>query len=189
MAMTRRYDPARGTIVCPRGHEYDELTGYRYPNGRLACRTCRRDDARRWYRRHRAQQDNFGLEEPAGRGNHRPVEQSTGMRGAPGAKRSAGQTKKPESPEGLSERAAGLWCGIVRDWPLEAHEQELLAEALRALDRADQARAEIERTGVTFTDRFGQPRENPACDVERKSRSQYAALLRQLNLEPPVGVG
>jgi hypothetical protein len=82
-----------------------------------------------------------------------------------------------------------LWASITADWPLEAHERELLAEALRALDRADAARLEVERIGVTFTDRFGQPRENPACDVERKARSQHAALMRQLDLRPAAEVG
>jgi hypothetical protein len=97
--------------------------------------------------------------------------------------KNAGESTVAAVPAGLSDRSRALWSSITRDWPLELHELAILAEALRALDRADEARATIESEGITFADRFGQPREHPAVDVERKSRSQFKDIMRALDLK------
>jgi hypothetical protein len=35
---------------CVHGHDLDEVNTYRYPNGRRACRTCRKQDSREYRR-------------------------------------------------------------------------------------------------------------------------------------------
>jgi hypothetical protein len=101
--------------------------------------------------------------------------------------------KNPENqtisaPEGLSRRSQRLWRSVTEGWELEDHHRELLAEGLRALDRADAARAVLERDGLTFPDRWGQPREHPLVDVERKSRGQFKDIMRALDLKPEAGI-
>lgn len=92
--------------------------------------------------------------------------------------------KLPSAPRGLSNRARGLWKQILSDYELTGHELALLEEALRSLDRADQARHEVDRDGLTFRDRFGQLRPHPALGIERDLRGLFARTLRELGLDP-----
>ena len=76
------------------------------------------------------------------------------------------------------------WCSTVdRDYELEPHHRRLLVLAAEAWDRASQAREEIEQAGAYFTDRFGSPKAHPALSVERDSRTAFARLVRELELD------
>jgi phage terminase small subunit len=59
--------------------------------------------------------------------------------------------------------------------------------ACEAWDRAQQARAAIESTGLTYTNRFNDPVLRPEVAVERDSRLAFARLIRELDLDvdPP----
>lgn len=90
-------------------------------------------------------------------------------------------------PAGLSERASALWTAVLADLAefdreLSPHELELWREALVSLDRAEQAAAVVEAEGVVVTDRYGSPKQHPACDVEARHRTIYARLCAQLKL-------
>jgi phage terminase small subunit len=87
------------------------------------------------------------------------------------------------APAHLEPNTQGWWQSVVRDWPLEEHHVRLLTLAGEAWDRAGQARAEIATAGITYTDRFGAPRLNPAVAVERDSRLAFARLIRELDLD------
>jgi hypothetical protein len=86
-------------------------------------------------------------------------------------------------PKGLTPRSRAIWRAVLKDFDLVSHEKALLEEALRALDRADQARAEVDEGGLTYRDRFGQPRPHPALAVERDNRGLFARTLRELGLD------
>ncbi|OPL16342.1 MAG: hypothetical protein AVO38_08310 [delta proteobacterium ML8_D] len=43
--------------------------------------------------------------------------------------------------------------------------------------------AQVEREGLTFFDRFGQPKSHPLLTVVRDARSQKLAALKALNLD------
>ena len=60
---------------------------------------------------------------------------------------------------------------------------QILRTALEALDRALSSTAAIAVEGMTFKDRFGQPRPHPLLAAERDARAQYLAGLRMLNLD------
>jgi phage terminase small subunit len=64
-------------------------------------------------------------------------------------------------------------------------ERELLTEACRALDRADEAGAAIAAAGLMTVDRYGCPKVHPAVDVEARARTQFAAIVRQLGVKLP----
>ena len=76
------------------------------------------------------------------------------------------------------------WCKVVaQTFDLEPHEVRLLVLAGEAWDRGQQSREVLEQHGLTFTDRFGQPRARPEVAIERDSRIAFARLVRELGLD------
>ena len=89
----------------------------------------------------------------------------------------------PKPPPGLSARARRLWADVLADHELAPAEMELLRSACEVLDRADAAAVVVKREGVTVLDRYGSPKAHPAADIETRSRSLFAALIRQLDVK------
>lgn len=92
----------------------------------------------------------------------------------------------PPAPQDLSPERAELWRVTLEEFDPSPSELALLAEALRALDRAAEARAVIEADGVVTVDRYGSPKANPAVDIEHRSRVFFAQAMKQLGLAVPV---
>jgi phage terminase small subunit len=72
---------------------------------------------------------------------------------------------------------------VTAEYLLEAHHVRLLLLACLAWDRASQAREQLARDGLTFVDRLGSIRSNPANGIEDASRTAFARLVRELNLD------
>ncbi len=89
----------------------------------------------------------------------------------------------PHAPAHLSAPTASWWVDVVTTWDLDQHHVRLLTLAAEAFDRAVQARQVIARRGMTFKDRFGQPKPRPEIAIERDSRTAFARLLRELDLD------
>lgn len=94
---------------------------------------------------------------------------------------------KPTPPAHLRPETAAWWASVVADYVLDPHHVRLLTLAAEAWDRATQAREALAEHGITYEDRFGQPRSRPEVAIERDSRIAFARLLRELSLdlEPP----
>ncbi|MBI68520.1 MAG: hypothetical protein CMJ38_00555 [Phycisphaerae bacterium] len=90
-----------------------------------------------------------------------------------------------KAPIHLQEDTAKWWEQVAKDYELEAHHLRLLTLAAEAWDRCQQARGAIEKHGLTFNDRFEQPRPRPEVSVERDNRIAFARLLRELALDVP----
>ena len=94
----------------------------------------------------------------------------------------------PEPPKHL-ERATKAWFrSVVKDWQLEQHHIRLLTLGCEAWDQCQQAREVLAAEGLTFSDRFGQPRARPEVAIERDSRLAFARLVRELcldDVDPP----
>lgn len=91
-------------------------------------------------------------------------------------------------PPGHLRPATRRWFRQVGDsYSLEPHHLRLLQLAGEAWDRAEQAREALAEHGMIFTDRFGCPRSRPEIAIERDSRTAFARLLRELDLDvdPP----
>ena len=88
-----------------------------------------------------------------------------------------------ETPEHLSDDAAAWWHDVVREYDLEHHHIRLLTLACEAWDRGQQARAILEKEGLTYHDRFGAPKARPETAIERDNRTAFARLLRELDLD------
>jgi hypothetical protein len=88
-------------------------------------------------------------------------------------------------PTSLDRRRKPLWRSIVAAFDLSDAEYRILEDALRLLQRADQAAAVVDAEGVTVSDRYGTPKTHPAVDVEVRCRTSAARLLGQLNVKVP----
>jgi P27 family predicted phage terminase small subunit len=90
----------------------------------------------------------------------------------------------PAPPKGLSAASRRWWRRLAGDYGIRDAAGELLLEtALRSLDRAEQARAVLDRDGVTSLDSRGRPKQHPAVTVERDARAGMLAALKALNLD------
>jgi hypothetical protein len=74
---------------------------------------------------------------------------------------------------------------VVRDYELEEHHVRLLTAAAESWDRLQAAREKMAQAGIgmTYTDRWGQPKARPEIGIERDSRLAFARLLRELALD------
>jgi phage terminase small subunit len=97
------------------------------------------------------------------------------------------KSRKPKPPAHLKPATRRWWSGVLEDFVLEAHHVRLLTLAAEAWDRGEEAREAIAEHGLTFQDRFGEPRTRPEVAVERHSRTSFAKFLRELALDitPP----
>ncbi|MBS3649670.1 hypothetical protein KEU06_13740 [Pseudaminobacter sp. 19-2017] len=72
---------------------------------------------------------------------------------------------------------------VVSDFEMEEHHFKLLLAAAESWDRVCAAREVIDRDGMTYTDRFGQPKARPEIGIERDNKVLLARLLRELALD------
>jgi len=74
---------------------------------------------------------------------------------------------------------------LVADYQIDDEGGLALVEvACQAHGRAQEARVQLERDGITVKDRFGQARAHPACAIERDALALLVRTIRALALEP-----
>lgn len=81
---------------------------------------------------------------------------------------------------------------IMKQYDLGDHHRKILIVACLAWDRLQEARREIEKTGIVTVNRAGTPVRNPAVSIERDAQQTFLRALRELGLdvsgpEPPRG--
>jgi len=98
------------------------------------------------------------------------------------------QQEQRQAPRHLKAATRRWWAAVVADWKLEEHHVRVLTLAAEAWDRCQEARALIDRDGLTVETKAGGPRLHPAVRVETDCRLAFARLLRELDLDldPPV---
>ena len=85
-------------------------------------------------------------------------------------------------PKYLSSAARRLWRETVESYELERHHLELLERACRSLDTALDAEEILRTAGLVVEGRYG-VRAHPAVGIARDARTQFARLLREIDLE------
>lgn len=93
------------------------------------------------------------------------------------------EKRRITAPSHLSPAMKEFYKRIVSDYDLEPHRLRLLKQACECFDRAESARLEIETNGITFKDKFGQLKPNPACKIETENKTLFARLLREMRLD------
>lgn len=88
----------------------------------------------------------------------------------------------PSSPQHLRKATRQWFETVCEQYVLDEHHRRLLVLSAEAWDRGEQAREAL-ASGLTFVDRFGAPRARPEVAIERDSRTAFARLLRELDLD------
>jgi P27 family predicted phage terminase small subunit len=96
---------------------------------------------------------------------------------------SAAITDTIAAPAHLSARTQSLWAEYAK--PEKGNSWTALFQtALESLDRSDQARALIDKEGLTVTTaRSGVAHIHPATRIEKDARMQFCTAWRQLGLD------
>jgi len=90
-------------------------------------------------------------------------------------------------PEHLSKQTQEFWVWALYEYQLNKDDLHLLTMACEAMDRCIQARKRLAKQGLTYNDRFGQPKSRPEVAIERDSRLAFARLVKQLGLGKKLG--
>lgn len=91
--------------------------------------------------------------------------------------------KLPPPPDGLTERSQALWRNVVAKHARSPGKLALLEQALRSLDRADEAAAAVRRDGMTATtEKTGAVHIHPLLKAEREFRAQFIAAWSRMGL-------
>ena len=93
---------------------------------------------------------------------------------------------KAKAPKHLKPETQKWWIGVIAEFEMEPHHIRLLTLAAEAWDRCTQAREILGKRGLTYEDRFSQPVARPEVAIERDSRTAFARLLRELDLDTGI---
>lgn len=95
--------------------------------------------------------------------------------------------KRVKIAEHLSSEMKEFYKQILKNYDLEAHHMIILTKACECLDRAEKAREEVAKDGLTIKDRYGSLKAHPAVKIEIDAKNTARLLLRELglDLEPP----
>ena len=87
-------------------------------------------------------------------------------------------------PEHLKPAGAELWAKVQHEYAIvDAGGLALLTTAAECLDRMRAAQVAIEAHGELVLDRYGAPKINPGCQLEKESRAGFLLALKQMNLD------
>ena len=91
--------------------------------------------------------------------------------------------ENPRAPDHLRPATKVWWDSINEQYALDETLLPTLQIAAEAWDRIVTAREAIAQFGITYQDRFGQPKVRPEVQVERDSRIGYLRAMRELALD------
>lgn len=100
--------------------------------------------------------------------------------------------KRPKPPAHLGPNGKALWADLAAEYSIDdAGGRALLTTAAECLDRMRAAQAAIAEHGEVVIDRYGSPKVNPACGLEKDARAGFLAALKalRLDIEPIKQVG
>jgi P27 family predicted phage terminase small subunit len=87
------------------------------------------------------------------------------------------------APKHLSAATKRWWTAILEEFELNPADLRVLQLGAEAFDRAQQARLILKKEGITYEDRFGNPKKHPAVSVEENARLAYVRVVRELGLD------
>ena len=87
------------------------------------------------------------------------------------------------SNKALSAEAEHWRKAILAEYELDSGGKMMLQAALEALDRCREAEKLLEAEGLTFVDKYGAKRPNPAATIARLERESMVRCLKSLGLD------
>jgi len=91
-------------------------------------------------------------------------------------------TARKAPPKGLQAPGRRLWASVLADYDLETHEELLLVEACRCVDRLDRLAVEAAAGPVTVTNFRGDRVAHPAIVESRQQAVTLSRLVASLRL-------
>ncbi len=91
--------------------------------------------------------------------------------------------KFPAPPRHLEPATRKWWATVVRDYVLGEHHLRLLRLGCESWDRGQLAREVLKKKGLTFDDRFGQPKPRPEVKIVNDAAITFARMVRELDLD------
>lgn len=92
------------------------------------------------------------------------------------------EEKIPDPPKGTGPAGRRLWLSVLEDFGLDPHEELLLIQAVRCVDRLDAMAAELEGAPLTVTNRHGDQVPHPLMVESRQQSQLLAKLLASMRL-------
>lgn len=87
-------------------------------------------------------------------------------------------------PEHLREPGRAFYSSVAAEYGIiDSAGVALLVTAAECMDRMRAAQASIAEHGELVIDRYGAPKLNPACALEKDARAGFLAAMRALNLD------
>ena len=96
---------------------------------------------------------------------------------------------KASSPAGLHTAGKRLWQSVVTEYDLDVHEEALLLQASRVLDRLDAMAEELVGASLTAENRRGDLVPHPLLTESRQQAINLSRLLASLRLPSGEEVG
>lgn len=89
---------------------------------------------------------------------------------------------KTTAPKHLTAATQRWFEEVLEAYVMDSHHVRLLTLACEAWDQKEQARAATAKHGLTFEDK-GRIKMRPEVLIEQRARTQFAKLVRELNLD------
>jgi len=88
------------------------------------------------------------------------------------------------APDHLRDGGKAFWRAVADEYSIaDAAGLALLTRAAECIDRIDAAGRAIAEHGELVIDRYGAPKLNPACALEKDARAGFLAAMKALNLD------
>ena len=92
------------------------------------------------------------------------------------------EAKAPPPPRGTGKNGRKLWKSVTDHFDLDQHEELLLLQAVRAVDRLDAMAAALEDAPLTVRNAKGEEVAHPLLVESRQTSLMLARLLASLRL-------
>lgn len=87
-------------------------------------------------------------------------------------------------PNHLRDEGRAFYSSITDEYGIvDAAGLSLLTRAAECVDRMTAAQRSIAEHGELVMDRYGAPKLNPACTLEKEARNGFLSAVRALNLD------
>jgi P27 family predicted phage terminase small subunit len=90
---------------------------------------------------------------------------------------------KMKPPAHLSSEAKKIWRDTLENYQIDLQASMVLRAGLEAMDRRDEAREALKKTGCVVRDRWGQEKMSPWVQVEKDSAHTLYQAFRLLGLD------
>lgn len=99
------------------------------------------------------------------------------------------EAEVPMPPNGSSDGAQALWYALLQAYEFNLGEMAILEQVINTKSHMDEVEGDWRRDGspMTAEGSMGQPVTDPRISEMRQLRSQYAALIKALNLPTDGG--